>query len=322
VTGGTGFIGSHTVEHLLQKGFSVRCLVRRFREGLGWLEGLPVDVKRVSLFDVDALKEAARDAEYIFHVAGVTKARRHREFFEGNVTTTRNLLEAASGSPRLKKFCLISSLTAVGPSPDGTPLDESAPARPVTSYGISKLQAETLCQLHSKNIPIVIIRPPAVYGPRDRDVLELFHWLKRGIKPILGDPRKTVSIIYATDLAQAIVGAAVSEKTTGETYFVSDGAVYRYSDIIERLAKMIGRRTFTLRAPAPLVYAVAGLTELLSAFSSKPPLLNLDKARDLIQPHWVCNPRKIEEHIGFKSSVSHTEGLQRTFEWYKEYGWI
>lgn len=310
------------MEHLLQQRFSVRCLVRRFREGLGWLEGLPVEVERVSLLDVDALKEVARDAEYIFHIAGVTKARRHHEFFEGNVTTTKNLLEAASESPRLKKFCLISSLTAAGPSQDGSPLDESAPAQPVTSYGISKLQAETLCQLHAKKIPIVIIRPPAVYGPRDRDVLELFRWLKRGIKPILGDPRKTVSIIYATDLARAIVEAAVSEKTTGETYFVSDGAVYRYADIVDRLAEMLGKRTFTLRAPAPLVYAVAGLTELFSAFSSNPPLLNLEKARDLIQPHWVCSPKKLEERIGFKSGVSLAEGLQRTFEWYKEHGWI
>jgi len=322
VTGGTGFIGSHTVEHLLQKGFSVRCLVRRFREGLGWLEGLPVDVVRISLFDVDALKDATREADYIIHVAGVTKARRHRDFFEGNVTTTKNLLEAASASHRLKKFCLISSLTAAGPSKDGTPLDESAPSRPVTSYGISKLQAETLCQLHAKKIPIVIIRPPAVYGPRDRDVLELFRWLRRGIKPILGDPRKTLSIIYATDLARAIVDATVSDRTAGETYFVSDGAVYRYADIVERLAKMMERRTFTLRAPAPVVYTIAGLTELLSAFSSTTPVLNIDKARDLIQPHWVCSPKKIQEHIGFKSCVSHEEGLQWTFEWYKKHGWI
>jgi dihydroflavonol-4-reductase len=322
VTGGTGFIGSHTVEHLLQQGFKVRCLVRRFREGVGWLEGLPVEVQRVSLLDVDALKEVAQDAEYIFHIAGVTKARRHHEFFEGNVTTTKNLLEAASGSAHLKKFCLISSLTAAGPSQDGTPLDESVSAHPITNYGISKLQAETLCQLHAKNIPIVIIRPPAVYGPRDRDVLELFHWLKRGVKPILGDPRKTVSIIYVTDLARAVVEATVSERTAGETYFVSDGAVYLYTEMIERLAALLGKRTFTLRAPAPLVYAVAGMTELLAIFSSTTPYLNLDRARDLIQPHWVCSPKKIEEQIGFKSCVSFTDGLRQTFEWYKEHGWV
>ena len=322
MTGGTGFIGSHTVEHLLQQGFKVRCLVRRFREGVSWLEGLPVEIERVSLLDVDALKEAAHDAEYIFHIAGVTKARRHHEFFEGNVTTTKNLLEAASASTRLKKFCLMSSLTAAGPSDDGTPLDESAPTHPVTNYGISKLQAETLCQLHAKNMPIVIIRPPAVYGPRDRDVLELFRWLKRGVKPILGDPGKTVSLIYVTDLARAVVGATVCERTAGETYFVSDGAVYSYMEIIERLATLLGKHTFTLRAPAPVVYAVAGITELLSTFSSTTPYMNLDRARDLIQPHWVCSPKKIGEQIGFKSCVSFTDGMERTFEWYRDHGWI
>lgn len=322
VTGGTGFVGSHTIELLLKRGFDVQCLVRRSRPNLGWVEGLPIEVIRASYYDLDSLREAVQRADYILHVAGVTKARKQREYNDGNVLATKNMLEAAAGSPRLKKFCFVSSFTAAGPSPDGSPLNEESPCNPITTYGVTKLEAETICQLHSKNIPIVILRPPAVYGPRDRDVFELFRWASRGILPHLGTKHKRLSLIYGPELARAIVDATISEKTTGETYFVADPEIYNFADVMSTAARILGKRARSVVIPAALLYTVAGAAELFTAFQSKPALLNVEKARDLLQTSWVCSSKKIEEHIGFRTQVSIEDGLRRTLEWYREYGWL
>jgi dihydroflavonol-4-reductase len=306
----------------LQRGFRVRCLVRRSRAGLGWIEGLPVEVVRASYYDTDSLREAVREAEYIFHIAGVTKAKSQREYYDGNVLATKNLLEAAGGIAQLKKFCYISSLSAAGPSPDGTPLTEETACSPITTYGVTKLQAETVCQLHSDRIPVVILRPPPVYGPRDRDTLEIFRWVKRGVIPVFGQKEKRLSLVYGPELARGIVDATISEKTVGQTYFIADGPVYRQSDVLDEAARILGKRTVSVRIPSFLLYPLAGASELISAFSSKPAVLNIEKARDLLQPSWVCNPKKLEEHIGFRNQVPIEEGLRRTLEWYKDYGWL
>ena len=322
VTGGTGFVGSHTIELLLQRGFRVRCLVRRSRSNLGWAEGLPIEIVRGSYYDVDSLREAIGTADYVLHIAGVTKARKPREYNDGNVLSTRNLLEAAAANPKLKKFCFISSLTATGPSLDGKPVDENSPCNPITTYGVTKLEAETICQLHSNRIPIVILRPPAVYGPRDHDGFGLFQLASKGFIPGFGSKEKTVSLIYGPELARAIVEATVSERTTGETYFVADPQAYSFCETMAMAARMCGKRARTLVLPKWLLYGVAGISEAVSVFQSNPPVLNIEKVRDLVQKSWVCSPGKMEEHIGFRTQVPIEDGLKRTLEWYKEYGWL
>lgn len=294
--------------------------MRRTRTNLGWIEGTKTEVVRASYLDIDTLREAVKDVDYIFHVAGVTKAKKQSQYHQGNVLATRNLLEAASGNIRLKKFCFVSSLTAVGPSPDGTHLDEEAPCNPITSYGVSKLEAETVCQLHLDRVPIVIVRPPTVFGPRDMDLLEVFRWVKYGFKPAFGSYEKTLSVVYGPELARALVEVACSDKTTGQTYFISDPQVYRLMDVLNMAADMFGKRGINIRFPSPVLYAISGIVELVSIFGSKPAVLNIEKARDLLQTHWVCSPKKLEEHIGFKTQVSFEDCLKSTIEWYREYG--
>ena len=277
---------------------------------------------RGSYYDVDSLKEAIGTVDYVLHIAGVTKARKPREYNDGNVLSTRNLLEAAAANPNLKKFCFISSLTATGPSADGTPVDENTPCNPITTYGVTKLAAETICQLQVNRIPLVILRPPAVYGPRDHDGLEIFQWASRGYIPAMGSKQKIVSLIYGPELARAIVEATISDKTTGETYFVADPQSYSYCELMEKTAIMAGKKPKTILFPKWLLYGLAGISEAVSVFQSKPAVLNIEKVRDLVQKHWVCSPRKLEEHIGFRPQVSIEDGLRRTLEWYKEYGWL
>lgn len=281
-----------------------------------------MEVLETNLLDSRALEPIAQRADYIVHIAGVTKAKYRREFFEGNVAATTSLLEAAKNNTRLKKFCLVSSLTAVGPSRDGTPLDEQTPCRPITTYGKSKLEAENICRSYSHNIPIVIIRPPAVYGPRDQDILEIFRWAVKGVMPIIGGRQKTLSFVYAPDLARAIIEATLSEKTTGETYFVADKPVYLFTDLVRRLAAIAGKKTLSLPIPPFALYSAAAVAQFFSRFSSKPSVLSIEKARDLLQMHWVCSAKKIEQHIGFTCTTPIDDGLRTTYHWYKEQGWL
>lgn len=306
----------------MQRGFTVRCLVRSNRHHTSWLEKLPVETVRVDFFDLESAKAALRDAEYVFHIAGVTKAKKKQEFFDGNVTATKNLLEAATRSTRLKKFCLVSSLTAVGPSPDGFPLDETTPCHPITTYGKSKLEGELVCLSYKDRIPCVILRPPAVFGPRDKDILEIFRAVKWGINPLFSRTTKTLSLIYAHDLARAIIDVTLSEKTTGETYFAADPVVYEFPHIVEILSRTMRKRPINLRIPSSLLYTAAAIVEGVSLFLPTPPVLNIEKARDLLQPHWVCNAKKIQEHIGFQTKIPIEEALRETYRWYQDYGWL
>jgi nucleoside-diphosphate-sugar epimerase len=322
VTGGTGFIGSHTVEQLLVEGYHVRCLIRPQQTNLRWLQGLPVDLVQGDLMNPASISQCVEDAEYIIHIAGITKATHKSEFFTGNVTTTNNLLLAASQLKHLKKFCYISSLTAAGPSPTGIPLNETVHCHPITSYAKSKLDAERVCKQYSGKFPIVIIRPPAVFGPRDTDTLEIFKWVNLGLKPVLGSSAKTLSLVYAPDLSKGIIRATFDERTAGETYNIADPTIFTFSSIIDYLATLIHKRTIQVHLPIGLVYSMAGITQFLSFFGKRPAVLNIEKARDLLQKHWVCDPRKIQEHIGFQTSTSVYDGMNITFQWYKDKGWL
>lgn len=296
--------------------------MRPFRKNLEWISTLPVETVTGDLLQPSSIASAVQEADYVIHIAGVTKAKRRSDFFEGNVVATRNLLDACARSSKLKKFCYLSSLTAVGPSPNGEPLDETTECNPISAYGLSKLEAERSCMSYEKSFPIVILRPPTVYGPRDRDVLEMFKAAKLGIRPNIGSTNKTLSLIYGPDLAEAIVKATLTDKTDGKTYFVSDPVVYEQAQLFDILAKLVGSRSFRIKLPPFLVYSAAALVEALSYFGPRPALLSRDKARDMAQDHWVCSPQKIGQEIAFEAHTGAKEGLRRTYDWYKEKKWI
>ncbi|MCX7984420.1 MAG: NAD(P)-dependent oxidoreductase [Bacteroidetes bacterium] len=322
MTGATGFIGSHTVEKFLAHKWRVVCLIRPHHTSLGWLEGLPVEVITGDLLKPNSLEIKIKDVEYIVHIAGVTKAKKRSEYFQGNVVATQNLLDIALHHTNIKKFTYISSQSVAGPSKNGIPLDETSPCHPITTYGKSKLEAEYRCKKAMNKLPITILRPSAVYGPRDTDILEIFKWVARGFKPILGSGEKTVSLIYGPDLAEAIYQATVSEKTIGETYFVADRTIFTFSSLIDYIATLISKKKIPLYLPKGLVYSMAGITQFFSYFGPKPVAFNIEKAKDLLQKHWVCNPQKIYDHIGYHTTTSVYNGLQYTFSWYKKVGWL
>ncbi|NMB80328.1 MAG: NAD(P)-dependent oxidoreductase, partial [Ignavibacteria bacterium] len=157
VTGASGFVGSHLVDKLLNEGHHVKCILRK-SSSLRWLKDKPVEIINCGLFDKDSLKNVLKDADYLFHVAGVVKAKTNDEYLNGNVETTRALLDVVSEvNPSIKRIVIVSSQTACGPSLDGKPCTEETTEHPITRYGKSKLAQERLAMSYSDRLPISII---------------------------------------------------------------------------------------------------------------------------------------------------------------------
>ncbi|MFB3828106.1 MAG: NAD-dependent epimerase/dehydratase family protein [Bryobacteraceae bacterium] len=307
VTGATGFVGSHLAERLLGEGWQVRCLVRR-TSSLRWL---PPGVETVygDLAGGEGLREAVRDADTVFHVAGVTKARRTAEYYEGNVRATANLLEAAAGVPRLVH---VSSLAAAGPGAD---LSEDAPARPVSAYGRSKLEAEQLVRGRA-----VIIRPPVVFGPRDTDVLHIFRAVSRGRMVRIGRGDSRFSFIYVKDLAEALASAARS--AAPGTYFAAHPRAVSWGDFANAIGAELRVKVRTLAAPAWAAYAAGFCAELWSRVAARPLIISRDKIREAVHPYWTCNPGRARAAFGFEARTALAQAVAETVAWYRENGWL
>jgi nucleoside-diphosphate-sugar epimerase len=322
VTGGTGFIGSHLTELLLKKGYSVSCLVRD-PAALRWLSGLDIEVKAGDCLLPVTLSEAVAQASVVIHVAGLTKARRASEYYEVNHVGTRNLLEAcARHNPGIEKFILVSSQAAAGPSADGNPVKDIDPPHPVSDYGRSKLFAETETLAYKDKFPVVILRPSAVYGPRDHDMYELFRWASRGVTlEILGRERY-LNFCYVGDLVNAISLAVEQQTRSGSIYFVAEERPYSWSEFRRALLSSGKVKARTIKIPYSVAYLIGLASEAVSLFASRAALTNRQKMREASQTYWICDLLKIEKELGFKAAYPLQQGLDITWRWYRDNKWL
>ena len=322
VTGGTGFVGSHLVETLLEKGYSVTCLVRDPNR-LRWLTGLDVHLVKGDCSLPESLIPAVHDVSIVFHAAGLTKAKRAREYHEVNHLGTRNILEASfRHNPGIEKFILISSLAAAGPSIDGNPVRDVDTPRPVSDYGKSKLFAENETLAYRDKLPVVILRPSAVYGPRDRDMFELFRWAARGLTLEIAGGERYISPCYVLDLVAALLLAAETKTVSGSIYFVAENRAYSWSEFRQALLTAGGINARNIKVPYPAAYLIGLFSELGSVFASKPALTNRQKIREAVQKYWTCDLIKIEAELGFIPRYALQKGLEMTWQWYRDKGWL
>ena len=324
VTGATGFVGSHVVDVLLERGHRVSYIARA-TSNLQWLEGKPAQRVDGSLSDVASLRTAVEAVDTVIHVAGLTAAKSESAFMVGNRDATQNLIDAVrTWNPNLRRFVHISSQAAVGPSRDVEhPADETWPLRPITAYGRSKAAAEAVVLEAGKDIPITIVRPPAVYGPRDTAVYTFFQAVNKGLATIIGFDDKRVSLIHGLDLARGIVLAAEHPAAAGETYFISSEETYTWPQIATLTAAVMGkRRLLRLRLPHPLVLGIAGVVGALGKLSKKPPVLDYEKGIDITQRYWTCSVEKARKELGFRQTLPIDDGLLDTVQWYRRHGWL
>lgn len=322
VTGANGFVGSHLVDNLLEKGFKVRCIVRK-SSNLKWLKEKDVEIIDSGLFDKDGLRKAFKDANYIYHVAGVVKSKTKDGYFKGNVETTRNLLEVAmENSSTIKRFLLVSSGTVTGPSLDGKPLNEKSDCNPITTYGKSKLEGEKTVLSYKDKLPITICRAPAVYGERDTEIFIYFQTFNKGLTTTIGFNKKELSLIHAADLVEGFYLAAVSEKAKGEIYFISSEKFYTWQEINLVTSKVLNKKPIILKIPHFLVYTISAFAQFFAIFGKHPATLNIEKAKDITQQFWIFDTSKAISELGYRQKISLEEGIKRTCDWYKEMKWI
>lgn len=322
VTGATGFIGSHLVEALVQQGDQVRCLVRNTNH-LGWVKDLPVEFVVGDCQDKKSLQQAVQDVDQVFHLAGAIMAAKENTFFEVNGQGTRNLLQACiENNTGLKKFIYLSSQAAAGPSPIGGKKIESDLCEPVSPYGKSKLLGEQLALSHAHELPLLILRPCAVYGPRDKGFFTLVQCLSRNIRPCLSGHDQYVSMCYVEDLVRAILLAAEAQNESGEIFFLSDGHDYRMDEIADIFAQAMAIRTLKLRIPQHLLFGMGFFAECFARVTGKPSIMSRGKVREMRCANWLCDIAKARSALGFEPRIALAQGAALTVAWYKKEHWL
>ncbi len=319
VTGGTGFIGSHLVDTLLQNdGMEVRCLVRSNEK---WLKGKPYELVKGDLHDLTILKESLKGVDVLYHNAGVVKARDSRDFERANVEATENIIRVARKCD-VPKIVILSSLAAVGPS-DGQILNESSPMKPVSRYGLSKMRMEEMihrigCEADS----ITILRPAAVYGPREEDIYTFFKTASRGFCPMIGDGyTNEVSLVHVNDVVSAIIAAGTYEHRGIDTFFIGSERGYTWNEIRDATALALGRKLTTIRIPPGIVRNVGSLMEDIGGLFGNYPVINRDKANELVK-EWNCSVDKAVRLLGFRQHVGLQTGIEQTITWYRNHNWL
>jgi nucleoside-diphosphate-sugar epimerase len=255
----------------------------------------------------------------VCHLAGLVAARSAREFQQVNAGGTARIAEA-SRAARVSRLVYVSSLAVTGPAERGRPLDESAGPRPVSPYGRSKLEGEQA--VRASGVTFTIVRPPAVYGPRDRELLRVFRLARFGFAPLLGDGRQELSLVHAADLAAAIAAAAGSSRTAGGVYHAAHPEVVSQRRLVDMVGRAMDRRVRSVALPAALVRAALALTGTAARLAGRATLLASWKAPELLAPAWTCTSRALERDAGWRAAIPLERGLAETAAWYRQAGWL
>ncbi len=329
ITGATGFAGSHILDACLAAGHRVRVPVRP-TSNLRWVPRERVELVSAEMREPASLRRLTAGVSWVFHFAGLTRTPRRAEFFEVNTHGTCELYRAArEASGALECFLFCSSLAASGPAPAGDrPRRESDPPAPITTYGESKLAAERwLGENHTPGCRLVIVRPAAIYGPRDDAILSFFRWVSRGLLPLPPGRESRVSLIHARDLANACLHLAETERGNAAAggsaglFHVSDGGAHRWEEVGAIAGDALGRRPRAVRLPRAGVRLAGWISEELGRLRGRMPVVNREKARDLVQPFWICDISKLQA-TGFTPQITIDAGIRETVAWYRQEGWL
>lgn len=305
LTGATGFVGGHIMDQAVKAGHRVRALTRRPQEpraGVEWLSG--------AIEDDDALIALAKDTDAVIHCAGIVKASRSEDFFTINAKGVSRLLDAIVESAPGKDFhfLMLSSLAARQPH--------------LSPYAMSKHHAEELVRARNPEFAWTIVRPPAVYGPGDMEILKLFRSMKRGFAPVAGGENNTFSLIHGRDLARCVLAALNHPAAHGALIEPDDNKAEGYTihDVAKAAEPVFGREIKPLEVPETVLHSLAFFNELGAILTRRAPMLSRHKVREMAHPDWVVDPATLKAIPHWRPEISLDQGLAETIAWYRERG--
>ena len=326
VTGANGFLGSHLVDRLLERRDEVHLLVRK-SSNLRWLLGKKVHYHYgdVAGSDLKGLRNGIEGSDVVYHVAGIIRARRARTYYEVNAQGTANLLDAClkGGTSRLKRVVVVTSLAAHGPGSDDRPMSEEEECHPLTDYGKSKREAELIALRYADRLPIAIVRPPAIYGPRDENIVHFFRMVRKGIVFLAGSGKGILNLAHVQDVVTGILLAAENPKAVGEIFFVGEDRNYDWMEAVDIFGRVVRRgRLLRIHIPTPLVLGVGAVADVIGLVIGRPLPFGLAYARNFIQKNWAIDVSKAKKVLEFQSQYSLARGVRETLDWYEREGWI
>lgn len=302
VTGATGFIGQAICEQLVANNYSMRVLVRNPRKASSRIYS-DAEIIRGDLADPDGLQRLVSGADAVIHCAGSVRGATQAEFHRVNVEGTRNLLHAIKAGTSSQRLLFISSLAAREPQ--------------LSFYAASKHRAEQALKTEGSGIAWTVLRPPAVYGPGDRELLPVFRLMARGLALTPGSPGARFSMLYVDDLSSAVMAWLDSDCVTEEIFSIEDGRArgYDWHDVGEIVGQLCKRKVRVVRAPSWLLDVPAWVNGRIGTLFGTAPMLTPEKLRELRHPDWVCDSTAFQRVIDWRPKVKLAEGLRATPDW-------
>ncbi len=319
ITGSNGFVGSALTNNL-KENYKVTCLVRHGSN----VNLLPenIEIEYIDYDNTEAIAELLNGQDILIHAAALTRAKSWQQFKQVNIDLTEKLIEIYNKTSSLKQFIFISSQAATGPAPNKrTPKLESDECHPVTMYGKSKFLAENLIKEKAEK-PWTIIRPVSVFGPGDKDFLQYFRLIKKHLAMFIGFRQKYYNFIFVEDLVEMISKTINNENAYNETFFAGGTDVLSMRQFVNDIENVMNTRALHLHIPQFLLYPIAVVSEILTVFSHRPPIVNREKIKEFKQDNWIVNNDKAKKILDFETSENILDKLKITYRWYKDEGWI
>ena len=329
ITGATGFVGRHLVEHALEHGYKVVASIRS-SSNISWLKERNIPIAMLSLSDPEKLVlelknvvETHGKIDVVIHNAGITQSLNPDDYYHVNYILTKilfNTLQKIDITP--PKFIFVSSIATVGPGNPISlvPINEDDDPHPVTHYGKSKLKAEQFIKAQN-GLPWIILRPTVVYGLREKNFFSMIKAINRGLELYIGSKNQMLSFIYVGDLADVIIkmcGNTISKKVCN----ISDGFAYSATTVNHIIKSTLNRSTISVVIPIWIVRIIAFIMGGIGIITHRAPILNRDKVNELEQLNWLCDNSTIVDDIGFSPKHNFESGIKKTIEWYKENDWL
>jgi nucleoside-diphosphate-sugar epimerase len=322
LTGASGFLGSHTAEALQHGGYSLSALVRPSSQ-TSLLEKLNANLVLGQLPNCEGLAKNFQDHEVIIHIAAVVKALSQKEFHLQNAISTQNLVkEILKLKKKPKLFIYISTIAVHDPKQSEDFCLAPQHCQPLSHYGSSKLAAEMALEPLKDYMPVIILRPPVLYGERDWELYPLIKSIRHGFAPLWGQGEKQFSMCYVKDVAQAIVDLIKAQKPASDIYCLDDGEVHTWKTIAQRIGAAFKKEPRMIAIPSPLFTVAAGFNQAWAQLSRKPYIFTLNKLREMKQSRWICGHEKLKQSIDWRPQTDLTQGLQNTIYYYQALGKI